>query len=149
MLLFNFSVMDCTVYSKFVLPFSKKKLEQNIVHVLSGLKKTKASVSVHIIGDKKMTELNFQHRGKKKPTDVLSFATNEGEDNLFSDDWGDVFICLPQVKRQAKEYNIPWKEEFYRMMIHGILHLFGYDHMQEKDAKKMFKLQEKFLGEIL
>lgn len=140
--------MECTVYSTFQLPFTKKKLEQSALHILKGLKKNRASISLHIIGDKKMTELNFQHRGKKKPTDVLSFATNEGEGQL-SDDWGDVFICLPQVKRQAKEYNIPWKEEFYRMLIHGILHLFGYDHMKEKDAKKMFRLQEKFLLEIV
>ncbi len=105
-------------------------------------------MSLHIIGDKKMTQLNFHHRGKKKTTDVLSFATHEGE-GLLSDDWGDVFISLPQVKKQAKEYQIPWQEEFYRMLIHGILHLFGYDHMEEKDAKKMFKLQEKFLSEIL
>jgi len=140
--------MECTVYSTFQLPFSKKKLEQKIEHILKQLKKNRASISVHIIGDKKMTALNYQHRGKKKPTDVLSFATNEGE-GLPSDDWGDVFICLPQVKRQAKEYNISWKEEFHRMLIHGILHLFGYDHMEEKEAKKMFRLQEKFLTKIL
>jgi len=140
--------MECTVYSTCKLPFSQKKLEQNALHIIKGLKKNRASLSIHIIGDKKMTALNFQHRGKKKPTDVLSFACNEGE-GMPSDDWGDVFICLPQVKRQAKEYNVSWKEEFYRMLIHGILHLFGYDHMKEKDAKKMFKLQEKFLAEIV
>jgi len=56
---------------------------------------------------------------------------------------------LPQVKRQAKEYKISWKTEFYRMMIHGILHLLGYDHMNKKDAGKMFRLQEKFLAEIV
>lgn len=142
--------MECMIYSRFTLPFSNKKLEQDVQHVLHGLKKNTASISVHIIGDKKMTELNWKHRGKKKTTDVLSFATHEGEYKAIpSDDWGDVFISLPQVKRQAKEYKIPWQEEFYRMLIHGILHLFGYDHMEEKDAKKMFKLQEKFLSEIL
>ncbi len=141
--------MECTVYSTIKLPFSKKLLEKKVAHVLLGLKKSKASLSLHIIGDKKMTELNFQHRGKKKTTDVLSFAVQEGDLKISSDDWGDIFVCLPQVKRQAKEYGISWKEEFYRMMIHGILHLLGYDHMKENDAKKMFKLQEKFLSEIV
>jgi probable rRNA maturation factor len=128
---------------------SKKTLEAKIILLLKGLKKTNASVSLHIIGDKKMTDLNFQYRGKKKPTDVLSFAVQEGHGGVASDDWGDIFICLPQVKRQAKEHNISWKEEFYRMTIHGTLHLFGYDHMEEKDAKKMFRLQEKFLSQIV
>ncbi len=141
--------MECTVYCQLKIPISKKTLEKNVCHILQGLKKKKASVSLHIIGDKKMTDLNFQYRGKKKPTDVLSFASQEGDMAMPSDDWGDVFICLPQVKRQAKEYQIPWKTEFYRMMTHGILHLLGYDHMNEKDAKKMFRLQEKFLAEIV
>lgn len=141
--------MECTVYATVKLPFGKKILEKKVEHILSSLKKSRASVSLHVIGDKKMTELNFQHRGKRKPTDVLSFATQEGESPISSDDWGDIFICLPQVKRQAKEYGISWKEEFYRMTVHGLLHLLGYDHMEAKDAKKMFALQEKFLSEIL
>ncbi len=128
---------------------SKKTLEKNLLSVLKGLKKKKAVISLHIIGDKKMTELNFQYRGKKKPTDVLSFASQEGDGGVRSDDWGDVFVCLPQVKRQAREYGVPWKKEFYRMSIHGVLHLFGYDHMEEKDAKKMFRLQEKFLSTMV
>lgn len=141
--------MECTVYSTLKFPLSKKTIEKNVVLVLKGLKKTKAAVSLHIIGDKKMTDLNFQYRGKKKPTDVLSFAVQEGDGGVASDDWGDIFICLPQVKRQAKEHKISWKEEFYRMSIHGVLHLFGYDHMKEPDAQKMFRLQERFLAEIL
>lgn len=141
--------MECTVYSTVKLPFGKKLLEKKVEHIVVGLKKPRASISLHIIGDKKMKELNFQHRGKNTPTDVLSFATQEGESGIPSDDWGDIFICLPQVKRQAREYSIPWKEEFYRMTTHGILHLFGYDHMKPRDAKKMFGLQEKLLAEIL
>lgn len=141
--------MECTVYCQLKIPISKKTLEKNVLQVLLGLKKKKATISLHVIGDKKMTDLNFQYRGKKKPTDVLSFASQEGDSAMATDDWGDVFICLPQVKRQAKEYKISWKIEFYRMMIHGILHLFGYDHMNEKDARKMFRLQEKFLAEIV
>jgi len=128
---------------------SKKTIEKNLVVVLKAFKKNKATISLHIIGDKKMIDLNFQYRGKKKPTDVLSFAVQEVDGGVASDDWGDIFICLPQVKRQAKEHKISWKEEFYRMSIHGMLHLFGYDHMEEKDAKKMFQLQEKLLSGIV
>jgi probable rRNA maturation factor len=61
---------------------------------------------------------------------------------------GQIFIAYPQIKRQAKQYKISEKEEFVRMLVHGLLHLVGYDHNTIKDEKKMLNLQEKIVNNI-
>ena len=110
-------------------------------------KKIKGIVEVNIIGDSEMTKLNFQHRGKKYPTDVLSFSWQE--DGFVKTDYlGQIYICQNQIKRQAPDWEAGEKEEFARMLVHGLLHLVGHDHQELKDAKKMFGLQEKILKEL-
>lgn len=95
-----------------------------------------ADVSVHMIGDMRMTKLNAQYRGKSYPTDVLSFPTDDAYD------LGDIFICVPQIIRQSKRFGITAKEECVRMLVHGVLHLLGYDHQTTREANKMFDIQE-------
>ena len=102
-----------------------------------------SDVSVHCIGDIKMTRLNKQYRGKAYPTDVLSFPL--GENN----DIGDLFLCIPQIIRQAKQFGVSAKEECVRMLSHGTLHLIGYDHMTSEESKKMFDLQENIVKKCL
>ncbi len=60
-------------------------------------------------------------------------------------DWGDIFICVPQIKRQAKEYGVTYTEELIRMTVHGVLHLLGFDHEKEEDANIMFSLQDRLV----
>lgn len=122
-----------------------KDVEKTIELTLRAVKRPKSTVSVHLIGDKKMRTINNQFRGKDKTTDVLSFSAIEGEIIAPTDDLGDIFVCIPQIRRQAPRFGATFKQEFHRMLIHGILHIVGYDHMQEADAKKMFGLQEKLL----
>ncbi len=110
-------------------------------------KKVKGSVEINMIGDKEMTELNFQYRGKKYPTDVLSFAWTE-DTKIKSNLLGQIYICYPQIKRQAKECKIEEHEELARMLIHGLLHLVGHDHIKTEQAKKMFKIQEGIIKEL-
>ena len=64
-------------------------------------------------------------------------------------DLGDIIICIPQVRRQAKEYKVSFQEEFLRIVIHGVLHLVGHDHIKKADARKMFSLQEKLVKDLL
>lgn len=110
-------------------------------------KKVKGLVEINMIGDKEMTELNSQYRGKKYPTDVLSFAWTEDK-KIKSNLLGQIYICYPQIKRQAKEYKIKEHEELARMLIHGLLHLVGYDHIKDVPAKKMFAIQEGIIKEL-
>lgn len=97
------------------------------------------SVSLVLAGDKKIKELNKIYRRKNRVTDVLSFGDWDIPDFL-----GEIVICLPQARRQAKRFGVALKEELARLLVHAILHLVGYDHEgSRKEAEKMFGLQEK------
>lgn len=98
-----------------------------------------------------MRSLNFRYRGKDATTDVLTFPLSEGEDFFENSlpELGDIFISVPQIRRQARELGINPQEEFVRMLIHGVLHSIGYDHMTKDDAEKMFGLQEKLLSQLV
>lgn len=90
-----------------------------------------SEVSITLVNDKQIHQLNKQYRGMDKPTNVLSFEL--GDDVLL----GDIFISLDTVKREAKDLNIPIEEHVAHMVVHGMLHLQGFDHIKEKDAKVM------------
>ncbi len=97
-----------------------------------------------------MKDLNRVHRGKNKTTDVLSFSANEGNwPGKQEEDLGDIFISAAKIRKQAKVWGVSAAEEFTRMLVHGILHILGYDHMKDKEAKIMFGKQEKYLRAVL
>lgn len=104
-------------------------------------------VSLLVCGDARIRELNLGHRGKDKVTDVLSFPAHEDlrsskykESILFL---GDLAICHPQTKRQAKTFKIGYFDEFIHLFFHGVIHLMGYDHeISLKEEKLMQKWEE-------
>lgn len=105
-------------------------------------------VSVALVDDARIRELNRDYRGKDRPTDVLSFPMNEeietGDDRLFL--LGDVVISLPTAARQAGEYGWGLGEEIARLAVHGTLHLLGYDHEgDEAEAEDMRRREEEIL----
>lgn len=106
-----------------------------------------AIFSVVFVGDEEIHEMNREYRGVDRVTDVISFAFEDNNDLVYNDIrmLGDIFICIPQMKRQATEYGHSEKRELSFLAVHGILHLLGYDHMNEKDEKVMFALQELIL----
>lgn len=129
--------------------FSHAEIEKFVSYILRKLKVT-GSLNIHCIGDARMRSLNFEHRGKDTTTDVLTFPLSEGEP-LFetANELGDIFISVPQIRRQARDLGIDPREEFIRMLIHGILHSIGHDHIIKEDAQKMFGLQEKLLSQLV
>ena len=106
-----------------------------------------AIFSVVFVGDEEIHEMNREYRGVDRVTDVISFAFEDNHDLVYNDIrmLGDIFICITQMKRQAIEYGHSEKRELAFLAVHGILHLLGYDHMNEKDEKVMFALQELIL----
>lgn len=141
---------ECTIFSTIKSPlFSEREIEEMVLHILRKLK-IRGSLSIHCIGDARMRSLNFRHRGKNTTTDVLTFPLSEGEE-VFGGlpELGDIFISVPQIRRQARDLGINPKHEFIRMLIHGILHSIGHDHVTKEDAHTMFSLQEKLLSQLV
>ena len=99
----------------------------------------KINLSIVLLGQTRMRELNKKYRGKNRVTDVLSFGGKDG--------FWEIVICIREVKKNAKKHNAPFEKELTRVLIHGLLHLLGYDHERSKEeAKKMRKKEEHYLN---
>lgn len=130
-------------------PISRTQIINTVYHTLRS-EHIQGAISVHVIGDQKMKELNRIYRGKNKTTDVLSFAATEGKwFGKQEEDLGDIFISAAKIRKQAKVWEVSAAEEFTRMLVHGVLHILGYDHIKESEAKIMFGKQEKYLRAVL
>ena len=128
-------------------------------------------VNVAFVNRKEIKDLNNRYRNIDKETDVLSFPTlnyldddgtiippsklkitnfpndvNYENGNLML---GDIYLCLPVCFKQANEYKTGVKREIMYLAVHGLLHLLGYDHIEEKDKAKMRKMEEKILDKIV
>lgn len=106
-------------------------------------------VSVLLTGNEEIQRVNRDFRGKDTPTDVISFAyhDNDEADNGLYDSLGDIIISLERVEEQRKDYGHSFKREFYYVLTHGLLHLMGYDHMEEEEKKVMRAKEEEILKE--
>lgn len=93
------------------------------------------SLELNIIGQKKMVLLNKKYHGKNKSTDVIaiSFFDKKMKDTFI----GEIFICLPYAKKQAKQIGQSLQEELKFLFIHGLLHLFGFDHKKRAQQLRM------------
>ena len=121
---------------------------------------TKFEISVMFVDDEKIRELNRMHRDIDRSTDVLSFPMFEYDENgeiieEFADFnkkgellLGDIVISLEHAEKQAEEYGHSYMREVGFLTVHSMLHLFGYDHMNEEDEKEMFSCQEEILNEM-
>lgn len=108
-----------------------------------------AEVAVSFVSADEIREINRDYRHKDSVTDVISFAMEEGEED-FEDPTdlrvlGDIIICTDRAKEQAEEYGHSYERELGFLALHGLLHLLGYDHMNEADEKKMFGRQDEIL----
>ena len=105
---------------------------------------------VTIVDNKTIHKINREYRNVDRPTDVISFAflDDENEKNLkgVPINLGQIIISYEKAEEQAKEYEHSLKREMVFLFVHGMLHLLGYDHMNEEDEKIMFGLQDKILG---
>ena len=109
-------------------------------------------LSIVFVDDPEMRELNSEYRGRDYPTDVLSFSQLEGEAGGIEPRLlGDIVISLETIDRQAVEHQVTFDEELLRMLIHGMLHLFGYDHenVPDEEAKRMQEREEELYSRYI
>lgn len=106
--------------------------------------------SVVLVDSEAIQLINHDYRKLDQPTDVISFAYNDGIQayHEFSDEIGDIFINLDFVVKQALDYGHSADREYLFLITHGLLHLLGYDHMNPKDEAEMFDLQKEILNDI-
>ena len=112
-----------------------------------------AEVSVTIVTNEDIQQINKEYRGKDTPTDVISFALEEegeGEVEIVGAEMppvlGDIIISADRTREQAEEYNHSFKRELGFLAVHGFLHLLGYDHMTKEEEEEMFTKQKDLLA---
>jgi probable rRNA maturation factor len=106
--------------------------------------------SIVLVQSEAIRMINRDYRKLDQPTDVISFAYNDGIEKVqdFSDEIGDIFINLDAVVKQATDYGHSEEREYLFLITHGLLHLLGYDHLNPKDETSMFDLQKEILNDI-
>lgn len=102
-------------------------------------------VAVALSSDASVETLNGQFRGKAKPTNVLSFPAGEGAEDGFA---GDIIMACETVEREAREQGVPLAHHVQHLVVHGILHLFGYDHVLTGDAERMEAIEISILSKL-
>ncbi len=109
-----------------------------------------AELSVLFCNNEYIHVLNKEYRGIDRPTDVLSFALNEGEEGAPEEEsaLGDLVISVDKVGEQAREFGHSEKRELAYLTVHGFLHIIGYDHEDEVDKAEMRQAEEEILGQL-
>ncbi|MGF1739583.1 rRNA maturation RNase YbeY [Vibrio profundum] len=103
-----------------------------------------AEVTVRIVDSKESQQLNHEYRGKDKPTNVLSFPF-EAPPGIELDLLGDLIVCKQVVESEAVEQNKPLLAHWAHMVVHGSLHLLGYDHIEDDEAEEMESLETEIM----
>lgn len=105
-----------------------------------------ADIDVTVVGDTRMKKLNTIYRGERKSTDVLSFAQRDGvrfpRAKKAREHLGDIFINSHEVRRRAHAHEVPAKDIFAFLVVHGFLHLAGFDHRTPREIKRMRLLEQ-------
>jgi probable rRNA maturation factor len=114
--------------------------------VLNALERPASEVSVRLVSIAEIAELNETYRSKDSATNVLSFPADLCIEQL--EILGDVIICTPVVAQEAQEFGRSYPDRFRHMLVHGVLHLLGYDHMEEKERGEMETLEIRLLSQL-
>jgi len=144
----NINIQNLTknqIDRKFVKRISEKVLKQE---------KRQGDVSIVFVDAKKMQSLNKKYRGENKVTDVLSFSQGSIVSEFFNlpngyFELGEIIVCLTKVKKNAQEFKSDFEKELGWVIIHGILHILGYDHEKsEKQAERMREKEKYYLKNL-
>ena len=126
---------------------TRSKINLNVVNkvtekFLKKYNKKNYNISIAFVGDVTIQKLNKQYRKKDKITDVLSFRTDPKDKEKYL---GEIIIDYAQIKRQAHKFNLTIEKELIFILVHGLLHLVGYNDDTLEDAEEMDKLGNKFI----
>lgn len=140
----HIKVINCNKYYSLNVKF----IESIASKVLKSMKKEKTSeVDIVFMDDAAIKKLNKRYKNEDSPTDVLSFGI-DGREFLRKEVLGEIFISLDTANRNAKLFGVVFEDEIVRYVVHGILHLFGYDDQTKAGKARMWHKQERLLGQL-
>ncbi len=123
---------------------TKKTIKHVIKSIVDNEKVNAVSIYAVLVDSKRIHELNKQFLEHDYPTDVIVFSLNEPDEPLE----GEIYVCTDVAEFQAKEYNVSFNNEILRLIIHGTLHLSGYNDNTDDEKKFMLSLGETYLNEL-
>lgn len=125
------------------MPKDPGELATSVLRKVFEIVRKDGEVSLLLVDDPTIRKLNREYRGLDRPTDVLSFALNEGDPPDPSPEmWGDIVVSVECALRQAEEYGHSFEMEMTRLLIHGALHLLGYDHEISENEDERMRMRE-------
>jgi probable rRNA maturation factor len=145
--------IDVEVAPRFRSTVDETWLRDVVARVLAAEGAAEAEVGVVVTGDAAVRDLNRRYRGEDAPTDVLSFSLADRPTDFVlppgrSTGLGEVVISLPTARRQAKRAHHPLERELALLLVHGLLHLLGYDHAGEDERRRMWSRQDALLSSL-
>lgn len=140
---------DYSITNEFGYEKDYSYLNDVIERTLKKEKVKNATFSIVFVDNEKIQYLNKNYRNIDRITDVISFAFEDNLKVVYNNVrfLGEIYICIPRMIEQAKEYGHSETRELAFLTVHGLLHLLGYDHMEKSDEEVMFALQEVILNE--
>ena len=139
----NYSITDNDLYKDY--DYLNSVIEKTLEHENA----SDAIVDIIFVSNEEIQDINKNYRGKDSVTDVISFALEDNHDKQQIRVLGDIYVCIPRMKEQAKLYGHSEKRELSFLVCHGLLHLLGYDHVNSKEEEKiMFSLQDEILDSL-
>ena len=124
-----------------------KEFFENISKAVLRGEKKKGNISLVVVDSRKIKSLNYSWRKKNSSTDVLSFVYSEKR-NISENVLGEIFLCPEFIEKLSKEEGLKKKEEIARSLIHGILHLLGYDHRDKKELESIILKENEYIKKL-
>ena len=121
-------------------------LVRRVVETVLRGERRRALISITFLGRDAMRKLNAAHKGRDRPTDVLSFAMADPSGRAV----GDVYVCAWAAEREARSRGIPVRQELIRLLVHGTLHALGRDHPEDerRTSSPMWRRQERYVDAL-
>lgn len=132
--------------SGFGLPLDKNQLKRILNEIEDSENISFRHVELVFVDEHEIVELNRAHLGRDYVTDIISFRYDD--ENKDQNIEGTLYCCAPRIAEQSAEFQTTQIEEFFRVFIHGLLHLAGYDDQTQEDKLKMTSLEDRYLSEI-
>jgi probable rRNA maturation factor len=129
-------------------PTLAARLIERAAHAALTHQSADGDLSVVLTNDARLHQLNREYLGVDAPTDVLSFRASESDPETGARYLGDILISIPRAEAQAKSAGHPLESEVQLLVVHGVLHLLGYDHANLKEKAGMWKIQSEILESI-